>query len=162
MERDAVRDRSRPHHGGDAGRSGGAFQIDFDLVDHRLRIGRADGVETAVALEPRSVADFHAEVQARLAELALDTPIWDMPVEIPEAIPFPADHDHASYDAAAVETFHRSLVDIDRVFHRFRAGFVGKCSPVHFFWGAFDHAVTRFSVARRRRTRVVRPTAART
>ena len=127
------------------GGPGGAFQIDFDLIAHRLRIGRADGAVAEVALEPRSVADFHAEVLARLDELDLATPIWAMPVEIPDAIPFTDDHDHASYDAAAVEAFHRSLIDIDRVFHRFRAGFVGKCSPVHFFWGGFDHAVTRFS-----------------
>jgi hypothetical protein len=123
----------------------GAFQMDLDLVDHRLRIGRADGVEAAVALEPRSVADFHAEVVARLDALDLATPIWAMPVEIPDAIPFTDDHEHASYDPAAVEVFHRSLLDVDRTFHRFRAGFLGKCSPVHFFWGAFDHAVTRFS-----------------
>ena len=123
----------------------GAFQMDFDLVDHRLRIGRADGAGADVALEPRSVADFHAEVLARLDELDVATPIWAMPVEIEGAIPFTDDHDHASYDAAAVEVFHRSLIDIDRTFHRFRAGFLGKCSPVHFFWGAFDHAVTRFS-----------------
>jgi uncharacterized protein DUF5996 len=127
------------------GGPGGAFQLDLDLVDHRLRIGRGDGAEAAVALEPRSVADFHAEVVARLGELDLATPIWVMPVEIPGAVPFTDDHDHASYDAAAVEVFHRSLIDIDRVFTRFRAGFVGKCSPVHFWWGAFDHAVTRFS-----------------
>ncbi len=127
------------------GGAGGAFQIDFDLVDHRLRIGRADGAVAEVALEPRSVADFYAEVLARLDELDVATPIWSMPVEIPGAIPFTDDHDHASYDAAAVESFHRSLIDMDRVFHGFRAGFVGKCSPVHFFWGGFDHAVTRFS-----------------
>ena len=123
----------------------GAFQIDLDLIDHRLRVGRADGAGATVALEPRSVADFHAEVRARLADLDLATPIWAMPVEIPDAVPFDDDHDHASYDAAAVETFHRSLLDVDRVFTRFRARFLGKCSPVHFFWGAFDHAVTRFS-----------------
>jgi hypothetical protein len=127
------------------GGSGGAFQIDFDLVDHRLRIGRADGAVTGVALEPRSVADFYAEVSARLDQLDLTTPIWTMPVEIEGAIPFTDDHEHASYDSGAVEAFHRVLVDMDRVFHRFRGGFVGKCSPVHFFWGGFDHAVTRFS-----------------
>ena len=127
------------------GGPGGAFQLDLDLVDHRLRIGRGDGAVETVALEPRSVADFHAEVVARLDELDLATPIWAMPVEIPDAVPFTDDQDHASYDAAAVEVYHRSLIDIDRVFTRFRARFVGKCSPVHFWWGAFDHAVTRFS-----------------
>jgi Family of unknown function (DUF5996) len=127
------------------GGPGGAFQVDFDLVDHRLRIGRADGGGTEVALEPRSVADFYAEVSARLDELDLATPIWTMPVEIEGAIPFTDDHEHASYDPHAVEALHRALVDMDRVFHRFRGGFVGKCSPVHFFWGGFDYAVTRFS-----------------
>lgn len=121
------------------------FQIDFDFLAHRLDIARADGERRHVALEPRSVADFHAEVAGRLDDLGLHTPIWPMPVEIPDAVPFTDDHDHASYDAAAVERFWHSLVDIDRVFHRFRAGFVGKASPVHFWWGAFDHAVTRFS-----------------
>jgi hypothetical protein len=122
-----------------------AFQIDLDVLAHRLDIGRADGERRQVALEPRSVADFHAEVMARLDELDLHTPIWAMPVEIPDAVPFPDDHAHASYDAGAVERFWRVLVDVDRVFNRFRSGFVGKASPVHFFWGAFDHAVTRFS-----------------
>jgi hypothetical protein len=122
-----------------------AFQIDFDFLTHRLDITRTDGEHREVALAPRSVADFHAEVMARLDELGLETSIWPMPVEIPGAIPFTDDDDHASYDAAAVERYWHALVDVDRVFHRFRAGFVGKVSPVHFFWGAFDHAVTRFS-----------------
>jgi hypothetical protein len=123
-----------------------AFQIDFDFLAHRLDIARVDGERRQVALEPRSVADFHAEVMARLDELEVATRIWPIPVEIPGAVvPFPDDHDHASYDAAAVERLWHALVDIDRVFHRFRAGFVGKASPVHFFWGGFDHAVTRFS-----------------
>ena len=123
----------------------GGFEIEFDFLAHRLDITRTDGERRQVALAPRSVADFHAEVAARLDELDLATPIWVMPVEIEGAIPFTDDHDHASYDAAAVELFWRSLVDVDRVFQRFRARFVGKASPVHFFWGAFDHAATRFS-----------------
>jgi Family of unknown function (DUF5996) len=122
-----------------------AFQIDFDLLAHRLEITRADGEQRVVALEPRSVADFYAEVMARLDELGLATRIWPMPVEIPGAIPFPDDREHASYDAAAATTFWRQLVETTRVFEEFRAGFVGKVSPVHFFWGAFDLAVTRFS-----------------
>jgi hypothetical protein len=122
-----------------------AFQIDFDFLAHRLDIARADGVHRQIALEPRSVADFHAEVVARLDELDLATPIWPMPVEIPGAIPFTDDHDHANYDPVAVERFWHALIDVDLAFHRFRADFVGKASPVHFFWGAFDHAVTRFS-----------------
>lgn len=121
------------------------FHIEFDFLDHQLEIARIDGVRRLVALQPRSVADFHAEVMARLDELDLATPIWAMPVEIPDAVPFTDDHEHAAYDPAAVERFWHSLVDVDRVFHRFRAGFLGKASPVHFFWGAFDHAVTRFS-----------------
>ena len=122
-----------------------AFQIDFDFLAHRLDIARTDGERRHVALEPRSVADFHADVMARLDELGLATPIWRMPVEIPDAVPFTDDVDHASYDAGAVERFWQALVDVDRVFHGFRAGFVGKASPVHFFWGGFDLAVTRFS-----------------
>jgi hypothetical protein len=121
------------------------FQIDFDFLAHQLEIARVDGARRLVALQPRSVADFHAEVMARLDELGLATPIWAMPVEIPDAVPFTDDHAHAAYDPAAVERFWHTLVDVDRVFHRFRGGFVGKASPVHFFWGAFDHAVTRFS-----------------
>ena len=123
-----------------------AFQIDFDFLTHQLEIARADGERRVVALAPRSVADFYRDVLARLDELDLATPIWPMPVEIPGAVtPFDEDEKHASYDAAAITAFWRQLVEITRVFEAFRAGFVGKCSPVHFFWGGFDLAVTRFS-----------------
>jgi Family of unknown function (DUF5996) len=123
-----------------------AFQIDFDFLTHQLEIARADGERRVAALAPRSVADFYRDVLARLDELDLATPIWPMPVEIPGAVtPFDQDEKHASYDAAAVTAFWRQLVEITRVFEAFRAGFVGKCSPVHFFWGGFDLAVTRFS-----------------
>ena len=96
-------------------------------------------------LAPRSVADFYAELMGRLRHLGLETHIWTMPVEIEDAIPFERDHAHASYDAEYVNRFWRVLVQADRVLNRFRARFVGKVSPVHFFWGSFDMAVTRFS-----------------
>ena len=120
-------------------------QIDFDFIDHRLIIRMSDGKQEQVALTPRSVADFHDEVMRRLRSLGVEVRIWTMPVEIPDAIPFDADHAHASYDAQAAHTFWRQLLQADRVFKNFRSPFLGKCSPVHFFWGSFDLAVTRFS-----------------
>jgi Family of unknown function (DUF5996) len=125
---------------------GRSFQIDFDFHAHELVITTSGGERRAIALEPRSVADFYADVMRNLDELGLTTAIWTMPVEIPDdVVPFDADHAHASYDADAVERFADALVQIDRVLHVFRARFVGKVSPVHFFWGGFDLAVTRFS-----------------
>jgi Family of unknown function (DUF5996) len=121
------------------------FQIDFDFEDHRLDIDTADGERRSMKLEPRSVADFYNELMAQLDELGLSTPIWTMPVEVEGAIPFDQDDEHASYDAQAANRFWRVLVQSDRVLRKFRAGFVGKVSPVHFFWGGFDLAVTRFS-----------------
>ncbi|MBV8297075.1 MAG: hypothetical protein JO085_09580 [Acidimicrobiia bacterium] len=122
------------------------FQIDFDFRDHRLVITTSDGEERSMKLEPRTVADFYDEVMAHLDELGLSTRIWTVPVEMPGFdTSFEEDVDHAAYDAEAVSRFWRSLVQADRVFHQFRARFVGKVSPVHFFWGAFDLAVTRFS-----------------
>ena len=91
------------------------------------------------------MADFHAELMARLRALDLETHIWTMPVEIPDAIPFDRDRTHASYDAAYVNRFWRVLMQVDRVLKLFRSRFAGKVSPVHFFWGSFDMAVTRFS-----------------
>jgi Family of unknown function (DUF5996) len=123
----------------------GGFQMTFDFLDHRLDIVTTDGRRRAVPLEPRSVADFHAEVMSRLDELGLHTAIWPVPVEIEGAIPFPDDHEHASYDGEAARRFWWSLVQSDRVMRAFRSRFVGKASPVHFFWGAFDLATTRFS-----------------
>jgi hypothetical protein len=122
-----------------------SFQIDLDLLDHRLAVTTTDGEVRSMALEPRSVADFHAELVAHLDDLDLATPIWTMPVEIEGAIPFEADHDHASYDADQVQRFWLALVRTHHAFQAFRAGFVGKCSPVHLFWGGLDLAVTRFS-----------------
>jgi hypothetical protein len=121
------------------------FQIDFDFIDHRLRIATADGRSEEFALVPRSVAAFHAELMGRLRSLGIEPRIWTMPVEIPDPIPFEADHEHAAYDADYANRFWRALVQADRVFTIFRGRFCGKASPVHFFWGSFDLAVTRFS-----------------
>ena len=123
---------------------GRGFEILFDFVDHLLRI-EAGGVSRTVALTPRSVASFYAEVTSVLEELGVDPIVWSMPVEIPGSIPFEQDETHRSYDRAYVERFWRVLVSTSYVFHRFRATYVGKVSPVHFFWGALDLAVTRFS-----------------
>jgi hypothetical protein len=122
-----------------------SFQIDFDFIDHRLVIAASDGATAGLALEPRSVADFHREVMARLMSMGLPVKIWTMPVEIEGAIPFERDNAHASYDRAAANRFWRILIECERVLTRFRARFLGKVSPVHFFWGSFDLAVTRFS-----------------
>jgi hypothetical protein len=124
---------------------GQLLQIDFDFLDHQLILRTSDGRVELVGLSPRSVADFYAEVMGRLRALGVDVRIWTMPVEIPDAIPFETDHGHASYDAKAAQTFWRQLAQADRVFKSFRSRFIGKCSPVHFFWGSFDLAVTRFS-----------------
>jgi hypothetical protein len=122
-----------------------SVQIDFDFIDHRLVILRSNGDAESLPLEPSSVADFHAALMARLATLGISARIWTMPVEIPGAIPFETDRQHTSYDRDAAHRFWRVLVQCERVFTLFRAGFVGKASPVHFFWGSFDLAVTRFS-----------------
>ena len=121
------------------------FSLDFDFIDHGLIIRSSEGATETVALVPRSVADFYAEVMARLRSLGLETRIWTMPVEIPDAIPFEQDHLHAAYNADAAQRFWRVLLQADRVCKAFRARFLGKVSPVHFFWGSFDLAVTRFS-----------------
>jgi Family of unknown function (DUF5996) len=121
------------------------FSIDFDFVDHRLIIETSDGAVRTLPLRPQPVADFYAGVMAALADLELPVRIHTMPNEIPDAIPFEQDRQHAAYDAPAVTRFERALIQVDRVFKSFRARFAGKCSPVHFFWGSFDLAVTRFS-----------------
>ncbi|NLV54071.1 MAG: hypothetical protein GXY13_00515 [Acidimicrobiales bacterium] len=125
--------------------AGRTFQIDLDLVDHRLDVVTTDGDSRSVDLVPRPVAEFHRIVMGLLDELGVATEIWTMPVEIPGAIPFPDDTVHASYDADAVNRFWRALVEIERVLKVFRSRFHGKASPVHFFWGAVDLAYTRFS-----------------
>jgi hypothetical protein len=121
------------------------FQIDFDFVDHRLLIQTSDGGSRTIELRPRSVASMYAEVGANLAALGLDVNIRTTPNEVVNAVPFEKDHQHASYDPEYANRFWRALVQVDRVFKQFRARFIGKCSPVHFFWGSFDLAVTRFS-----------------
>ena len=121
------------------------FQIDFDFIDHALLISTSDGRTRQFALAGKSVASFYAAVTADLAELGIRVAIDEMPSELPEPICFSQDNEHASYDPDAVRRFLQILVHADRVFKQFRTGFLGKASPVHFFWGSFDLAVTRFS-----------------
>jgi hypothetical protein len=123
----------------------GTFQIDFDLIDHALRISTSNGAKRQLALAGQSVASFYAAVMADLAELGIAIAIDEMPNELPEPIRFSQDNRHASYDPGAVRRFLQILVNADRVLKQFRTGFLGKASPVHFFWGSFDLAVTRFS-----------------
>ena len=123
----------------------GTFQIDFDFIDHHLRISTSDGATRQFALAGKSVAGFYAAVMADLAELGIHITIDEMPNELPEPIRFSQDNQHASYDPDAVRRFFQILVNANRVFKQFRTGFLGKASPVHFFWGSFDLAVTRFS-----------------
>jgi hypothetical protein len=125
--------------------SGLGLEVQFDLTDHRLLVHTTNGATRRMALEPRSVADFHREFRSHLRELGVDVPIRPVPVELPDAIPFDEDSEHASYDADAVHRFWTSLVSAHRVLSVFRGRFRGKASPVHFFWGAFDLATTRFS-----------------
>jgi Family of unknown function (DUF5996) len=121
------------------------FTIGFDFVDHRLVIDVSDGARRTLPLAPRSVADFYAEVMTALEAMGLPVRIWSMPVEIPSPIRFEDDSVHRSYDASSANRLWRVLVQVQRVFTASRCEFIGKCSPVHFFWGSFDLAVTRFS-----------------
>lgn len=121
------------------------FQLDFDFLDHELVVAASDGARRALPLRAQAVADFHAELFDTLEELALDVEIDPVPNEIEDAIPFPEDREHDAYEPAHARAIWGALVQADRVFRSFRARFVGKCSPVHFFWGANDLAVTRFS-----------------
>ena len=122
-----------------------SFQLDFDFLDHVLRASVSDGGQKEIALFPRSVADFYADLMRSLAELGIEVRINELPNEIPDAIRFSEDHAHASYDRDYAERNWRVLLQVNRVLHGFRTSFIGKCSPVHFFWGSFDLAVTRFS-----------------
>ena len=124
---------------------GRTFQIDLDFIDHVLRISTSDGAQRQFAFAGQSVASFHAAIMAALAELGIHIAIDEMPNELPEPIRFSEDNQHASYDPHAVRRFLQILVNVDRLFKQFRTGFLGKASPVHFFWGSFDLAVTRFS-----------------
>ncbi|HTF79673.1 MAG TPA: DUF5996 family protein, partial [Bradyrhizobium sp.] len=121
------------------------FQIDLDLIDHVLRVSTSDGAQRQFALAGQSVASFYAAIMAALWETGIHIAIDEMPNELPEPIRFSEDKKHASYDPAAVRSFLQILVNVDRVFKQFRTGFLGKASPVHFFWGSFDLTVTRFS-----------------
>jgi hypothetical protein len=121
------------------------FAIDFDFIAHILRITTSEGSDRALMLEPMSVADFYRKTMEALAELGIEVNILARPVEVEVAIPFEQDTQHASYDADAAFRFWHALVHADTVFKNFRARFTGKASPVHFFWGAFDLAVTRIS-----------------
>jgi hypothetical protein len=124
---------------------GGGAEIEFDFTRHELTIATTGGAVRRMPLAPRTVADFYAEFRSHLDGLGIDAPIFAAPNEVPDAIAFDADTVHDQYDAEAMHRFWLSLVDADRVMSRFRAAFRGKASPVHFFWGAFDLAVTRFS-----------------
>jgi hypothetical protein len=121
------------------------FQISFDFLDHQLQIDTSDGITKRIALAPRSVADFYQMVLATLSSIGIEVRIWTMPQEVLEPIPFDQDYQHAAYDPEYAQRFWRILVQVDQVMTLFRSQFMGKSSPVHFFWGSFDLAVTRFS-----------------
>jgi len=120
-------------------------EIEFDFLDHVLAARTSDGASRRMRLAPRSVADFHREYRTLLRSLDVEAKIWPAPVEMPEAVPFTDDVVHASYDADAAHRCFRVLAQADRVLKEFRGGFLGKCSPVHFWWGGFDLSCTRFS-----------------
>jgi len=122
-----------------------SFQMQFNFIDHVFTINACDGASKHIALQPRSVADFYSAVITALAELSITASLRETPCEIAGALRFSQDHGHAAYDASYVQRFWRVLLQTDRVFKQFRTGFIGKSSPVHFFWGSFDLAVTRFS-----------------
>ena len=121
------------------------FDLELDFLDHRLHIRTSDGGTRDVALEPRSVASFYSATMEALEELAVPVRIHEMPNEVANPIRFGEDAVHATYDADVAGRLWRALLQVDRVFKRFQSGFLGKSSPVHFFWGSFDMAVTRFS-----------------
>lgn len=121
------------------------FEIEFDFVDHQLIIKTSDRATEMIPLVPRSVAEFYHDLMKALRGLGIEISIYTMPMEVPNPIPFTEDHVHASYDAEYVNRFWRILVHTDMILKEFRSRFIGKCSPVHFFWGSFDLAVTRFS-----------------
>jgi len=122
-----------------------AFEVDFDFIAHRLLIETSKGDERSIELRPRAVADFYKEYMSTLRSLGIEVKIHTMPDEFDDKLPFEQDTKHASYDRKYVESFRRILLSADRVFKEFRAPFLGKCSPVQFFWGSMDLAVTRFS-----------------
>ncbi len=125
--------------------AGRAFEMTFDFIDHQLKIATSDGQKRSIDLVPQTVADFYTKVMRAMEELGLPCRIWTMPVEVPSPIPFDKDTTHAAYDREYVERFWRILLSIQPVFLEFRGRFLGKSSPLHFFWGSFDLALTRFS-----------------
>jgi len=123
----------------------GIFEVQFDFIHHQLLIRTSKDAERKMSLAPKSVADFYHEFMRCLQSLDIQVKIWKMPVEIPDPIAFDRDTQHASYDPEYANRFWRILVCADEIFKEFRSRFIGKSSPVHFFWGSFDLAVTRFS-----------------
>ena len=123
----------------------GVFEIEFDFIDHKLNVITSGGETRTIRLESRAVADFYAEFMIMLRSLGIEVSIRNMPQEVPGPIPFDQDRVHAAYDPQYAHSFWRILVTVDSIFKEFRSRFVGKSSPVHFFWGSFDLAVTRFS-----------------
>jgi len=121
------------------------IEVQFDFIEHRILIETSDGRVASMAMEPQSVADFYKKFMATLSELGVSVHIWTMPCEVPNPTPFEEDYVHSAYDPEAAHKFWRILLWVDEIFKEFRAGFQGKASPVHFFWGSFDLAVTRFS-----------------
>jgi hypothetical protein len=121
------------------------FEIQFDFVEHRLEIHSSNGTRRSVPLEPQAVADFYARFMAALESMDISVAINTKPQEMAAAIPFEKDYDHGAYDREHVQRFWRALLSIDEVLEEFRAEFIGKSSPVHFFWGSFDLCCTRFS-----------------
>lgn len=121
------------------------FTMTFDFVSHELAIDVSDGTRETIALRPQTVAEFYSETMATLRRLGIEVHIWTMPREVPNPIRFELDRTHRSYDRDAARTFHELLLAITPALESFRSEFIGKCSPVHFFWGSFDVAVTRFN-----------------
>jgi hypothetical protein len=123
----------------------GIFEVHFDFVHHALEIETSLGESRTSRLAPRTVADFYEEFMDALHSLGIDVKVWGMPVEVPRPVRFNLDKNHASYDSESAHRFWQILATVTPVLQKFRAGFIGKASPVHFFWGSFDLAVTRFS-----------------
>jgi Family of unknown function (DUF5996) len=122
-----------------------SFELWFDFLRHQLVLATSDGMEKTLSLEPMPVAAFYERCMEMLRSAGIDVSIWTTPVEVPDPIPFEKDQVHRSYEREPVEKLWRILLSVDGVFQVFRSRFIGKCSPVHFFWGSFDLAVTRFS-----------------
>jgi hypothetical protein len=123
----------------------GLLEIEFDFIEHLLRIETSRGDTETIELEPRTTANFYREVMTTVRGMGVEVDIWEMPVEVPNPVRFDQDTQHAAYDRTYAHRFWQVLVAIDPVFKEFRGRFIGKCSPVHFFWGSFDLCVTRFS-----------------